>query len=84
MSMIEQCIAALDAEGEGNWEKAHQLVQDLDTPEAAWVHAYLHRVEGDIGNAGYWYARAGQPACNDSLESERAAIRETLAATLQE
>ena len=40
------------------------------TLDAAWVHAYLHRVEGDLGNAGYWYRQAGQPVAKDSLEAE--------------
>jgi hypothetical protein len=54
----------------GDWDRAHKIVQDEDTQEAAWVHAYLHRVEGDLGNAGYWYRRAGRPAAKDSLDSE--------------
>lgn len=54
----------------GDWEKAHQTVQNDDSPESAWVHAYLHRKEGDISNAHYWYRRAGKPPYNGSLESE--------------
>ncbi|TVP78449.1 MAG: hypothetical protein EA353_08245 [Puniceicoccaceae bacterium] len=80
MKNYEACIAALDAERSGDWERAHQLVGNLDTPEAAWVHAYLHRVEGDLGNAGYWYARADKPQCQDSLEMEWTAIRTRLSA----
>ena len=49
-------------------------MQDEPTREAAWVHAYLHRVEGDLGNAGYWYRRARQPAASDSLDAEWARI----------
>ncbi len=64
-------LAALVAEQNGDWEQAHQIVQDIDTPEAAWIHAFLHRVEGDTGNAAYWYARAGKPTCSDSLDAER-------------
>ncbi len=44
--------------GKGNWEKAHTLVQDLEDQSGARIHAYLHRLEGDISNAGYWYSRA--------------------------
>ena len=51
-------------------DEAHKIVQDEETREAAWVHAYLHRVEGDLGNAGYWYRRAGKPAASDPLERE--------------
>jgi hypothetical protein len=54
----------------GDWERAHRIVQDLDTTAAARVHAYLHRVEGDFDNAGYWYRQAGQPICRDSLQGE--------------
>ena len=73
-------VTALDAEAAGDWEKAHQLVQDLDTPEAAWVHAYLHRVEGDPGNAAYWYRLAGQPVASGNFVKEREAIRKELEA----
>lgn len=58
----------------GDWEAAHALVQDDVTPEAAWVHAHLHRVEGDLGNAGYWYRRAGKPVASGDLDEERRAI----------
>jgi len=44
----------------GDWDGAHRCVQEDQSREAAWVHAYLHRKEGDLGNAGYWYARAGR------------------------
>lgn len=54
----------------GDWEKAHTLVQDLNTKEAAWVHAYLHRKEGDISNAAYWYRRAGKPEFKGGLGHE--------------
>ncbi|QOZ69786.1 hypothetical protein [Bradyrhizobium arachidis] len=54
----------------GDWDQAHKIVQDESSREAAWVHAYLHRVEGDLGNAGYWYRQAGQPAAKDSLQAE--------------
>ncbi len=53
-------LKALWHEGNGNWEMAHNLVQDLTTREAAWIHAYLHRKEGDRSNANYWYNRAGK------------------------
>ena len=55
----------------GDWDKAHDLAQEVDGPDGSWVHAYLHREEGDIGNAGYWYRRAGRPVkTTDSLEYE--------------
>lgn len=66
--------------GEAGWDRAHALVQDASGPDAAWVHAYLHRVEGDLGNAGYWYARAGRPAADGPLPAEWEAIATSLLA----
>src|SRR5947208_14990203 len=63
-------LAALWWAAKGNWDTAHKIVMNEETSEAAWVHAYLHRVEGDLGNAGYWYRQAGQPVARDSLEAE--------------
>ena len=54
----------------GRWEEAHNLVNDLETAEAMHVHAHLHRVEGDTGNAAYWYRRAGEPVFRGSTDSE--------------
>ncbi|SPP94978.1 conserved protein of unknown function [Bradyrhizobium vignae] len=62
----------------GDWDRAHKIVQDESSREAAWVHAYLHRVEGDLGNAGYWYRQAGQPVAKDSLKAEWERIAATL------
>jgi len=61
---------ALWEDGRGNWERAHELVQDDASTEAEWVHAYLHRKEGDLSNASYWYRRCGRPVCTDALEKE--------------
>src|SRR6478672_11056792 len=46
----------------GNWDEAHEIAQDIHTPMGSWIHALLHLIEGDIGNAGYWYAKAKKPA----------------------
>ena len=54
----------------GDWEKAHALVMDDGSRAAAWVHAHLHRVEGDEANADYWYGRAGKPASRAPLDAE--------------
>ena len=67
---VEPPLAALWWAAKGDWDRAHKIVMNEETANAAWVHAYLHRVEGDLGNAGYWYRRAGQPAAQDSLEAE--------------
>ena len=53
-----------------NWDMAHNIVQDIETKTASWIHAYLHRVEGDLGNANYWYNRAEKKSCTESLETE--------------
>ena len=53
-----------------NWDMAHNIVQDINTETASWIHAYLHRVEGDIDNAHYWYNRANKEPASESLESE--------------
>jgi hypothetical protein len=62
----------------GDWDGAHALVQDDPSSEAAWVHAHLHRVEGDPANARYWYARAGRPEASGDLEAERHSIERAL------
>jgi hypothetical protein len=71
-------LAALWWAAKSDWDQAHKIVQDESSREAAWVHAYLHRVEGDLGNAGYWYRQAGQPAATDSLQAEWERIAATL------
>jgi hypothetical protein len=54
----------------GHWDAAHALAQEDDSESGAWVHAYLHRVEGDLSNAGFWYGRAGRPRCEADLALE--------------
>ncbi len=59
-----ECSPALQAlwlVQSGHWSKAHDLCNHIDEPYGSWIHAYLHRVEGDLGNAAYWYSRAGKP-----------------------
>ena len=53
-----------------NWDRAHKIVQDMNSETASWIHAYLHRVEGDLSNANYWYNRAGKKSPTESLEAE--------------
>lgn len=69
-------LQALWHDGRGEWDRAHGCAQDDHGRDGSWVHAYLHRKEGDLGNAGYWYARAGRtaPARAVALEAEWAAI----------
>jgi hypothetical protein len=54
----------------GDWDAAHRAVQEASDPDSAWVHAYLHRKEGDLWNAGYWYSRAGRSAACGELAEE--------------
>ena len=68
--ILETCRKALKLDQQGHWREAHELVDSLNSPSAAWVHAYLHRKEGDLWNANYWYNRAGKPAFEGSLEDE--------------
>lgn len=65
-------LQALWADAHGNWDEAHNLCQRARTRDGDWVHAYLHRKEGDVGNAWYWYDQAGQtqPADGVSLDAE--------------
>ena len=63
-------IQALWFEGRGEWNIAHDLIDHLNDPMSAHIHAYLHRVEGDLGNASYWYNRAKQPEFKGSLKEE--------------
>jgi len=75
---LDAPLAGLWWAAKGDWDQAHRLVQDDPGADAAWVHAYLHRVEGDLGNAGYWYRRAGRPVATDRVEAEWERIASTL------
>ncbi len=71
-------LRALWLEAGGDWHGAHNSVQSASGAEAAWVHAYLHRKEGDLSNAAYWYRRAGRTPSQKTLEEEWASIAESL------
>ena len=64
-------LLALWHDAKGNWDAAHKLINDSSDPDAMWVHAYLHRKEGDLSNARYWYRRAGREPHQGPLEEER-------------
>jgi hypothetical protein len=68
--VTEGPLLALWHDGKGSWDKAHELVQDDPSSGAAWIHAYLHRKEGDLWNADYWYRRAGRERPDCSVEKE--------------
>jgi hypothetical protein len=77
-SGLAPTLTALWWASKGEWEQAHAIVMDEDGPDAAWVHAYLHRVESDLANARYWYARAGRPVATGALTAEWRAIAAAL------
>lgn len=63
-------LQSLWYDAKGNWKEAHDLIQDLPDKNASWIHAYLHRKEGDISNADYWYMKAGKKRPPVSLQEE--------------
>ena len=75
---LSPALSALWWDAKGAWDKAHEYAQRQDDAAGAWVHAYLHRKEGDATNAGYWYRRAGKPQSAAPLETEWQAIARAL------
>jgi hypothetical protein len=75
---LSPALRALWFDARGNWDGAHEAAQAGEGGAGDWVHAYLHRKEGDAGNAAYWYRRACKPVCKASLDEEWAAIADAL------
>ena len=67
---LGQALQAMWHQAKGDWDSAHRLAQSLDDGAGAWVHAFLHRVDGDNSNAAYWYRRAGKPVSSARLTDE--------------
>ncbi|MBT1703155.1 hypothetical protein [Chryseosolibacter indicus] len=67
---LSDVLKALWYDGKEDWNASHDIAQDIHTREGSLIHAYLHRKEGDLGNASYWYSRAGKPVCKISLQEE--------------
>jgi hypothetical protein len=67
---LSQGLRAMWEDATGHWAAAHAIAQEIEDRTGSWIHAYLHRKEGDPGNAGYWYRRAGQPIAHDTLDEE--------------
>lgn len=63
-------LTSLWFDEKNNWQKAHEIAQDINDKNGSWLHAYLHRKEGDLSNAGYWYRRAGKPTPSYPLLQE--------------
>ena len=75
---LSPALQALWYAAKGDWERAHELAQSDPSQEGSWVHAYLHRVEGDLSNAGYWYRLAGRDKPDGSLDEEWTEIAKAL------
>jgi len=69
---------ALDLAKDGNWDAAHELVQPHSDRMSCLIHGYLHRVEGDLGNARYWYRRADEEMPDNTLEEELSRLYEAV------
>ena len=81
MEIKEKLLLALETEKNGNWNKAHEIVQEMNHQLAFWIHAYLHRKEPDLSNASYWYYRAGKTMPKYSFEQEWKEIFEFIGKT---
>jgi hypothetical protein len=77
---VAPALLALWYDARGDWDAAHGVAQDVHDESGSWVHAYLHRKEGDEANAAYWYRRAGRPHAHVSFDVEWTAIVEALLA----
>jgi hypothetical protein len=75
---LSVALAGLWWDAKGDWTRAHESAQQDEGPAGAWLHAYLHRKEGDSSNAGYWYGRAGKSPSRISLDREWGEIAEAL------
>lgn len=67
---ISAYLKSLWYDAKGEWGKAHTIIQDIEDNTAAWIHAYLHRKEGDVFNANYWYNKAHKRMADYSLQQE--------------
>jgi len=74
---------ALDLARDGSWDKSHQLVQQYSDKLSCLIHAYLHRVEGDLSNTQYWYDRANEDMPNNTLEEELNRLYEMTSTLIQ-
>lgn len=75
---LNLALAALWWAAKGDWKREHESAQQDEGIEGSWVHAYLHRKEGDHSNAAYWYRRAGKPFCGEPLDAEWLGIVKSL------
>ncbi len=80
---LPPALVALWHDRRGDWDAAHGVAQEIDSADGAWIHAFLHRKEGDVANAGYWYRRANRPPARDSLDAEWSAIASAMLAAVR-
>ncbi len=69
-AFLSQELKSLWYAKKGDWEKSHSIAQDIDNANGAWIHAYLHRFEGDVSNARYWYRLAGKEMPSSTFPQE--------------
>ena len=76
----QECINAVDLALSGKWDEAHLIVQEINTEFAQWIHAVLHKIEGDVNNSRYWYNRSGLKKFEDYIDpsQELLLIKENL------
>ena len=76
----QECISAVDLALSGKWDEAHLIVQEINTEFAQWIHAVLHKIEGDVNNSRYWYNRTGLKKFEDYIDQrqETLVIKENL------
>lgn len=67
---LSPMLLSLWYDGKGDWNASHDVAQDIQNKNGSWIHAYLHRKEGDLSNARYWYSLAGKPESKATLEQE--------------
>ena len=80
---LSPALEALWLDASGDWHEAHERLQGADDRTTDWVHAYLHRKEGDLSNAGYWYRKAGRPVAEGPLTREWDEIAAELLAEIE-
>lgn len=78
IDLCKQLLEALELDRNDEWDAAHRMVQSMEDTNAYWIHAYLHRKEGDLGNANYWYSRASREAPDVDLSEEWQTIYNSL------
>ncbi|MEJ7766715.1 MAG: hypothetical protein WKF89_02815 [Chitinophagaceae bacterium] len=77
---LSNYLQSLWFDAKNDWHRSHEIAQDIHDKNGSWIHAYLHRKEGDLSNAGYWYRKAGKPMPAYSLNKE---LEEMVTALLQ-